>query len=317
MSNTTDNSDIIARIQLATTNIYAYAGLFIFCVGTIGNVFNIIVFTHLRALSKLASSLFLVSSFIGSQLVLSTGVISRVIFGLTGKDPLVSSNIWCKIRNLLGPVGGSVALTCISLASVERYLVTSRQVNRHRYITLQRVRFMICIVVLLWLAAFIPNAVYYMPPSCTITNSVYSLFSSIFSLTAYSTAPLIVLAVFCTLTWLNLHSVRTRTNRIQQQVNTMMIAQICVVLLTSVPNVILQVYNLATRNTVKDNLRRAQEGLLGAVLTTLGFTAHAGSFYIYLAASRRYRKNVISFLFWYKKRPNRVSSHPTRENQRI
>jgi hypothetical protein len=309
MSNITNNDDAVFQLILATKRIYAYAGLIIIIIGTIGNVCNLVVFTHLRSLSNLASSSLLIASFIGSQFVLSIGVLSRVIFGFSGIDPLVSSIIWCKIRWLLGPLGGNTALTCISLASIERYFITSRHINRHRWITIQRARYMILIVVSIWLIALIPNAIYYTSPSCTITNSIYILFAPIFSLTTYSTLPLLVLATFCILTWSNLHEVRT--SRIQCQVHKMMIAQICVVLLTSVPNVIVQIYVLATRVTIKNTLRQAHEGLLTAALTMLGFITHAGTFYVYLIACRRYRKNVKAVIFPRRTRLNRVTPQVT------
>lgn len=93
MSNFTNVSDVIFQLRLITTDIYAYVGLIIFIIGTIGNVCNIVVFTRLQSLSGLASSWFLLASFIGSQCVLSTGVLSRAIFGFTAIDPLVSSII--------------------------------------------------------------------------------------------------------------------------------------------------------------------------------------------------------------------------------
>lgn len=300
MSNVTNDSDVVFKIRLATKNIYAYLGLIMVVIGTIGNACDIVVFTRHGPLSKLASSSLLVAAFIGSQFVLSTGVLSRVIFGFSGVDPLASSIIWCKIRYVLGPLGGITALTCISLGSIERYFITSRQINRHRWITVQRARYMILITIFIWFIPLIPNAIYYTSPSCTIKNSVFIVFSPIFSLIAYSTIPLLILAVFCILTRFNLRSVGARAirvDRIQYQVNKMMIAQICVVLFTSVPNVIVQIYSLATRTTVKSTLRQAQEGLLIAILTMLGFVTHAGTFYVYLVASRSYRKNVKTVIF--------------------
>jgi len=119
MSNITNINDIIFQLKLITTDIYAYVGLFMFIIGTIGNVCNIVVFTRLRSLSGLASVWFLLTSFVGSQCVLSTGVLSRAIFGFTGVDPLVSSIIWCKIHWVIGPLGGNLALTCIGFGSID------------------------------------------------------------------------------------------------------------------------------------------------------------------------------------------------------
>ncbi|CAF0753583.1 unnamed protein product [Adineta steineri] len=309
MSNTTSNNDIVLQIQLVTRIISTYLSLTMFIIGTIGNISNIFVFTHLPLLSKLASSWFLGASFIASQLVLNTGVISRVILGFSGIDPLVSSTIWCKIRWILGPLGGSASLTCISLASIDRYFITSDQVDRHRWISVRRAQYMILIVVFIWFILLIPNGIYYTLPSCTIINTIYAQFSPIFSLVTYSIFPLLVLAIFCVLTWFNLHSNRMkliRRNNMESQVNKMMIAQLCVILLTSVPNVILQIYTLSTRTMFKSTLRQAQEGLLSAVLSELGFVTHAGTFYVYLIASRSYRNNVKNIILSYKNGLNRV-----------
>ncbi|CAF0808106.1 unnamed protein product [Adineta steineri] len=87
MSNTTSNNDIVLQIQLVTRIISTYLSLTMFIIGTIGNISNIFVFTHLPLLSKLASSWFLGASFMASQLVLNTGVISRVILGFSGIEP--------------------------------------------------------------------------------------------------------------------------------------------------------------------------------------------------------------------------------------
>ena len=310
MMNISNNSTVL-RLQLVTNNIYAYVGLVIFIFGTIGNFSNIFIFMRIHSLSNLASSWLLLASFVGSQCVLSTGVLSRSIFGISGIDPLVSSVIWCKIRWILGPLGGSTALTCIALAAIDRYFITSRKISQHRWITAQRARYMIAIVVLLWLSTLLPNAVYYIAPACSIKDPIYALYQRIFSLITYSLLPLFVLAVFSALTWFNLRNINTRAirlNRIQRQVNKMMIAQIGVVLLTSVPNILLQIYMWSSSMMVKSSLRVAQEGLSVAILSMLGFVTHAATFYVYLIASRKYRETAKTILFRCQNQSSRVSS---------
>jgi len=174
---------------------------------------------------------------------------------------------------------------------------------------------MILVAAFFWLVVLIPNGIYYTAPFCTITNIVFAQFSPIFSLTVYSTAPLLVLAIFSTLTWYNLHSVSIRTVHLsstQREVNQMMIAQICLVLLTSISNIVVQVYSLSTRTMFKSPVHLAQEGLLTAALSMFGFTTHASTFYIYLIASRSYRNNVKNVIFRCQQQQHRVLPKMTR-----
>ena len=297
MSNSTDDSSLAARLHSIRDSIYMYAGLTVFIVGTIGNVCNIILFTQLDSFTRLASSWFLVMSFFGSQLFLSTAVLSRLI-------------VWCRLRWTLGPLGSGTALTFLSLASIDRYFVTSRQIHRHRWITLERTRCIIVLVVLAWLVAVIPNAIFYTSPSCTITDAVYSLASTIFSVAAYSVVPSAVMIVSSTLTWFNLRHAHARTRhriRFQHQVNGMMLAQIAMVLFTAVPNALTQVYIAATRHMAKSPARQGYEEVVVAILSMLGYVTHAGTFYVYVIVSRGYRNKAKAIILGDQSRWNRVS----------
>ncbi|UJR24034.1 hypothetical protein I4U23_026999 [Adineta vaga] len=108
-------------------NLYGWGSLIIFIIGTFGNLLDIILFIHLESLNTLASSLFLLASFIGSQCVMLTATLLRIIFGLTGYDPLFSSLFLCKLRWMIGPASGAFSLTCVCLAAVDRYILARSQ----------------------------------------------------------------------------------------------------------------------------------------------------------------------------------------------
>ncbi|CAF0859317.1 unnamed protein product [Adineta steineri] len=297
---TASNDTLINQLRSGTNIIYAVMGVVLFVGGTIGNLCNIVVFMRIRTLSRLAASWFLLASFIGSQMLVSTSVLSRAIFGITGVESLATSVFWCKFRWLIGPAGGLISITCICFAAIDRYLITSRQVNRHRWITPRRAQYIIVIVVFVWFMTSLPNVFLYTFPSCSVTNAIYSQYLTFYNISTYSVFPLIILPIFSYLTWNNLRRgvmAGIGQNRLQSQVTRMMFAQFGLVFGASVPNMVLQSYLAATRNIAKTPLRVAQDGIVSCVLTMISFAPHAMVFYVYLAVSATYRENVRTVLF--------------------
>jgi len=119
MNSTADSIEII-QLQAASQIVYGPIGLVIFVIGTFGNLINIISFARLESLNTLASSFFLFASFVGSQMVLTTGLLTRVIQGLTGVDLLFISLFICKARWMVRTTSGTFSLTCVCFAAIDR-----------------------------------------------------------------------------------------------------------------------------------------------------------------------------------------------------
>ncbi|CAF0781970.1 unnamed protein product [Adineta steineri] len=299
MSSTSTNQNDITQLLGIAEYLFAYVGLTIFIFGTIGNLINLLSFIRLESLKTLASSLFLLASFIGSEIVLITGLLTRVISGFSGIDPVNTSVVLCKIRWMIRTAGGAISLTCVCLAAIDRYLLSCQNVRRHRLITIKRARWAISISCFFWLGVFSSYAIYYTAPkplSCTIADPFFAYFASYFNLLHYSILPLSILSFFCTLTWRNLGQQPATYLRggvrLYDQVNRMLIAQSLAILITSFPNMIWQIYTVSSNSIVKSALRNAQENLINTICVLIGFSTHAISFYIYLLASPTFRKNV-------------------------
>lgn len=109
--------DSTATLLQISQYLYGWGSLIIFFIGTFGNLCDIVLFIRLEieSLNTLASSLFMLASFIGSQSVMLTATLSRIIFGLTGYDPLFASIFLCKVRWIVGPASGAFSLTCVRI----------------------------------------------------------------------------------------------------------------------------------------------------------------------------------------------------------
>ncbi|CAF4954094.1 unnamed protein product [Rotaria sp. Silwood1] len=249
-----------------------WSSLFIFFIGTFGNILDIILLIRLENLNTLASSLFLLASFIGSQCLMLTATLLRVIFGLTGYDPLFASLFLCKARWMIGPASGAFSLTCVSLAGF-----------------------------------FSIYAVFFVAPtpdSCRLVNPIMVQLMPFIGLFVYSVIPIIALSILCRLIWHTLRQLPVTYlhggNRSHDQVTCMIIAQMIVVIITSFPSAVYSVYTISTRTIIKSSWRLAVETLanthkyfsLGTVAVLIDFLKHAIMFYVYLIASKGFYQNV-------------------------
>ncbi|CAF1481887.1 unnamed protein product [Rotaria sp. Silwood1] len=303
MNSTTTNQYEVTQLLDIAENLFGYIGLTILLLGTIGNIMNVISFARLESLKTLASSLFLLTSCIASQVVLITGLLTRVIRGFSRVDPVYTSVVLCKIRWMIRTTAGAVSLTCVCLAAIDRYLFSCHNVHRHGLITIKRARWAIFISICLWSSIFSSYAVFYTAPtplSCTIANPIFAYFASYFNLFHYSILPLSVLSICCILTWHNLGQQPATYLRggirLYDQVTRMLIAQSFDIFITSFPNMIWQIYTVTSQSTTKSSLRIAQENLINTICILIGSSTHAITFYVYLLVSSTFRKNVKDML---------------------
>ncbi|CAF1017186.1 unnamed protein product [Rotaria sordida] len=296
------DADNTATLLHISQELYGWGSLIIFFIGTFGNILDIISFIRLESLNTLASSLFLLASFIGSQCVMLTATLLRVIFGLTGYDPLFSSLFLCKARWMVGPASGAFSLTCVCLAAVDRYILIRSQYRTK--ITLNQARLAIILAAIFWLGFFSIYAVFFVAPtpnSCRLVNPIMSQLMPFISFFVYSVIPIVVLSVLCRLIWHTLGQLPVTYihggNRLHDQVTRMIIAQIIIVIITSLPSAVYSVYTISTRTVTRSPWRSAIETLVNTVCVLIGFLTHAIMFYVYLIASTTFHKNVKTMFY--------------------
>jgi hypothetical protein len=200
--------------------------------------------------------------------------------------------------------------TCLCLASIDRFLNTSRNARYRRFFTLKRAYIIVIIFSIAYLALCIPDSIYYSGYSCTASASArarYAQFIAYFDLCITNVLSMTVLGTFSSLTWYNLWSTRHNgRSQLQQQFNRMMIAELTMAFITTLPNFIYNVYQQITQYMEKSQLRLAEETLWTDVSVVLSFTMNVGTFYVYVIVSPGYRRNVRTALCF--KKQNQVAS---------
>lgn len=137
----------------------------------------------------------------------------------------------------------------------------------------------------IFIIPLVPSIVYYSAPSCTSSGAPfeYKQYASYFNLLLTNYVPVLVLILFGILTWSNLHTGRLgQQNRLEAQVNRMILAELIMVCFTSLPNIVSTTYSMATASMVKSPLRAAQDNLWSNVLAVFTVSAYSGSFMYFL-----------------------------------
>ncbi|CAF1376793.1 unnamed protein product [Adineta steineri] len=311
MSNTTMSSEILG-LQLASRMIFSCAILILITSGTVGNLLNIFVFIRIKVLRQMPNSVFLLTSFVASLVQLWTTRFSNLFLNLTGVDLLMQSRFDCEIRWLFGRMGSTITMACICLVSINRFLMTSNNVRYRQVFTMRCACVTVIVMVLIFCIPFISDIVYYWAPSCTSPGAPYwyrqytIYFNQVFS----NFVPGPVLVLFGILTWRNLRGVRLiQRNRLEEQVNRMILAELVMVCITAIPSIITVIYPMVTASMTKSQLRVAQDGLWLNILAIPGITTYCGSFYVFYAAFSAYRKNVRTALNYRKHNRIRTQNH--------
>jgi hypothetical protein len=86
----------------------------------------------------------------------------------------------------------------------------------------------------------------------------------------YSLTPIFILWIFSVLTWCNVRNNLRRHRGLEQLLTRILFAQMVMVLLTSIPNFVNQMYFFYTRTISKNSLQLAQESVASSVFTLFG-----------------------------------------------
>ena len=285
-------------------------GIPVFISGLIGNSLNILMFLSKTLFPPSPCQLYLLTASISSLIAIVFPLSLRILIGL--QYDLTKTNLFlCKSRQYLGHVSILTSLTCVSWATIDRYLISCREV-RFRQISKMSTARLLCIsTVVFWSLHGLPIVIMvniYPTASnqtvCVNRSIVYGYYLNYFIiLILYNILPLSVFVVFGLLTWQHIHKIHRRriqpqqqrslaTQRQQYQLTRMLLLQICSISVSTIPYTINSLYNAITNQIPKDSLRTAQENLSTTVTNFLFYLNFALSFYIYLSSSKSLRKKL-------------------------
>ncbi|CAF1504934.1 unnamed protein product [Adineta steineri] len=282
--------------------IYAGLGLVIF--GIAGNIINIYLLYPTRSIPS--SYLLFIASFF-NIISLAEALLPRVLTQSFSIDGSSTNMFWCRSRSLISYTVTLLSLTCVCLASIDRFFVTCRSAtwrNRSKLIT---AKIAVLIATLVITSINIPIVIYttitettsstgVITRKCSVVNPTFVIYQNwVLRPILPGILPGIILGITGWLTYRNVASATGQQLRdtFQRGLTTMILIQIIVIVIPLTPFSTMIIYQSLTASVPKSAYRVAQETLVSNITNILLHISYASNFYVYFISAPSYRQKFL------------------------
>lgn len=314
-------------MKLISRTLSLSLGFPLFISGILGNLLNVRLFWMNRQNS---CTFLLLCSSASNCIVLVCGLLDSILLTGLEIDWSHGSHLWCRSRRALNQAFWLISLSCTCLASVERYLITSRHEKYRKLSRSSLAQWSVAFFVLLWSCHAVPYAIFtdlalYVDANngtgwvCVFApNSMFANYRNYFSLPfLFGLFPCVLLSVMGFLTYQNISSLGCAHGRRAAQLNLtkLLLVQIPLVVLPSSPFIIFTIYKEITKHVVRSTEQMMIEDLSSTVLMLLFYITYTWPFFVFFISSKTFRqdtKQMITCHWRLLHSGNRVGSIPTR-----
>ncbi|CAF1481477.1 unnamed protein product [Adineta steineri] len=219
----------------------------------------------------------------------------------------------CKIENFSFYLARSTSCWFIALACFDRFCHSSASAAIRRMSSIKIARWTVVITSVTITLLYSHMVIYYeitnvsdrfgnITPLCNGRSGIYRTFLGFWYMALYSLCPSFFMLLFGFLTLNNIRQRRqvvptvAGTNqlvrRTDNQLLRMLIAQMLVIIISTLPFSVYQLYAAFTSNFSKSTLQLAQENLAARVVGVMTYFAHTTSFYLYTLTGTVFRKEL-------------------------
>jgi hypothetical protein len=301
------DSYIIEILNNSIIYIHRYIVPVIYVLGNIGNLLNALVFAK-KSWRKNVCVFYFNSLLFFNTCYINCSILSS-IFTLGFNINLQNSNvILCKIYLYVEYLFATFLPTILILASIDRLLISSQNVDTRLYSSKRLAYFSVSISTVFWVVFYfhvlIKVSIQQLGPSTFICY--YDLSPSYLSFVSYSSLTFVcgfclIMIVLCLLAFKNVRRIRT-VPRQQRQLRTMtkkdfqllrcLYVQDVVFIVFSLGATISTVYQVVTVNQVQTSLQQAIVNFTTNFCIFLNYIPYCVSFYIFLAVSKAFRNEM-------------------------
>lgn len=295
------SSEIILGIQSYFTR---YGLSTLLALGNFGTLCNIVIFCCSRKHRANSCSLYLLASACFNLLAINLGLVT-ILYSLDHQDPAILSEFFCKGKVYAIHIVFNTSRWLVVLACADRFAVCHMQAYIRAWSSPHFARRAIALVACLWplIALHVPIWQGIHPGGCG-PSGVYALGWGIYQFIIVGIFPPLLMTIFSILTTKNLRVIRARmqagvsatTVQLQPRDISMMrmvSAEIVVYILSTIWNPISQLYATISNGFVTDksiSRKQIEAFTLYLTMSFLVYVNFCATFYIYLAASRSFRR---------------------------
>ena len=253
-----------------------YGGSFFLCMGIVGNGMNIFIFSTVLRYRKTPCTFYFLAASIDNTFYILFNFTARIIGAIYGVDYTTISMVWCKTRQFLLVFTSLITLTCSCLATLDQFLVTSRNVYLRQCSKIKWAHRIVLIVIIVWCIHAIPCLLFYdISPStnkCGSMNAIYAIYNRIYLLGLLCFIPITVMVTFGCLTYRNIRQTRVLAQQnVDRQLARMTLFQVIFVVVCLLPYSINSAYTLITENMIKGSSQLATENFITTVVTIVTY----------------------------------------------
>ncbi|CAF1114634.1 unnamed protein product [Adineta ricciae] len=287
--------------------------------GSIGNILNCLIFTRSSLRNKPCSIYFLAMS-IANLITLYFSCLTRILllFGIYVQPGY--GDIYCRFRVFLTYMPLSASSWFIVAACVDRYASSSASVRIRSFSQLKVSLRIVCgtwvMLCLIWMEMFICFNGNLNGTVCAPVSPFCNTYNSFSLLVFFSLLPPICMLLFGGMTIRNVRHrpINRAANTKDRQLALMLIVQVVIFQILSLPISIQRIYSYITINDSKTLQRRQLESLLIEIVNFAAFTNTVVSFYLFTLTGSLFRKELKSLLFFSKRRQANIE--PLQTGQR-
>ncbi|CAM4942836.1 unnamed protein product [Rotaria socialis] len=325
--------DFVTEMNLVIRYFNISAGSLVFIVGLFGNIMNTIIFLSLKTFRKNPCAFCLLVMSIADSSLLLSSVLPNILLNIIKDHSDANKRLTCKIQTASAQIFGLMSHTTMCFGAIDQFTSTSLNEPRRRF-NLKSIQCLIIIAIVISILYGIPFFIYYdaIPLSgtnvtvCLPKNSggLFSKYVVYVDLPIFGGfLPVTIMSILGLLTFRNVrHMARKHTPisrlHLDQQLTGMILMKDLNFCVTVVPFLVVYIVRHIVSLHTNDTIIRTQFQLVNRVFVMLFYVNYADNFYIFVASSGRFRRQLkyvlinIHFKLWRAKRNmNRI--HPAAE----
>ena len=313
-----NDTEIIAILSAISLRLNEIVPVILLVGGTFGHLCNLIIFSK-RSQRTNPISLYFLSGAIANLTMLYAGVLVRYLQDNYGIDPVNNNLVACRLRSFLFYSSLSLSNWYILLATIDRYLISSDDNRRRQLSSIKNACRLIGILTVILILCYSHILILYniqtslnssgRPQNyCYPQRGTYRLFSDIQLLVQFSLLPPILMSIFVILIIRNIgrshkrvantvvahHHARLRKRDLQ--LSQMLLLQVGITVLCSLPLAISQLLTTMTLTWTKSPLRVSIESLFALFGRQLAYFNCSISFYLYTLSASQFRLEIRQIL---------------------
>ncbi|CAF1265866.1 unnamed protein product [Adineta ricciae] len=278
-------SSLVSTLAFAQIILVQYVELTLFIAGTVGSLLNILLFSQKKFRSNSCCIYFLAAS-ISTLIMLFVGILPQIYALNHTPSELFNDNL-CKIRTYLAQVNAMACRWLLTIACIDRCLLTSADARFRRLATAPIARKIVFFLYIVWILIPIHALIFEETRRvgyfiCIMSTDASAIYHNIYTIIAGGILPPLIMLASTKILWASLQAKRQRRELIEgrQRRNETQDTQVLIMLLLQV--VIFIVFTLPYMSS----------NLYFAFTQVAVFVHPAVTFYSNTLASRTFRNEL-------------------------